>query len=461
MDISDFQADLSLGETPSIEFKRCGNAPGADAFETICSFANSYGGSIYLGVEDDGCVIGVSKTNIAAVKRNIANVVHNPNVFDPPAVFEFEDIDFEGASVIRIWVPPSPSMHQYKGKIYERIADADIAIQTETQLTALCIRKQSIYTEQRVFPYVTKDDLQLDLLPTVRTMAAGKRGNHPWLKMSDSELLRSAGLQGKNFATNEEGFNLAAVLLLGNNDVIRSLCPAYKTDAILRKDNIDRYDDRILVTSNLVEAYDVLIEFCTKHLPNQFYLEGTEAVSPRDIIARELVSNCIVHREYTSPFPAKLILEADALRTENASRAPFQGRITLDDFNPIPKNPLIASFFNHIGRAEELGSGTRNLFKYVRAYSGGVPLLEEGIVFKATIPLRKETNAAPDHHRTPGVHDAVVDIAHEYGFVTVSDLEARGIARRTAQRELALLVENGTLRPEGKARARRYVLTSE
>lgn len=49
---------IAEGEGISVEFKRCGNQPENDTFETICSFANRQGGSIFLGVLDDGEVEG-------------------------------------------------------------------------------------------------------------------------------------------------------------------------------------------------------------------------------------------------------------------------------------------------------------------------------------------------------------------------------------------------------------------
>ena len=457
MDTTELTSHLSLGETPSIEFKRCGNAPGADTFETICSFANGFGGSIFLGVEDDGGVVGIPHEKAAAIKRNIVNVVNNANVFEPPVILEFEDIDFEGANIIRIWVPSSPSIHSYKKKVYERIEDADIVVRTESQLTELCLRKQGVYTEQRVLPYVEASDLRLDMLPAIRAMALGKRRDHPWQKMTDEELLRSAGLLGKNYATNERGFNLAAVLLLGKTDVIRSLCPAYKTDALLQIDDKDRYDDRITVRENLIEAYDLLFDFCAKHLPDRFHLEGTVAVSPRDIIVREVVSNTLVHREFSSPLPARLVIDGNDLRAENASRAIFRGPIVLSEFNPVPKNPLIASFFNQIGLAEELGSGTRNLHKYAPIYAGGAPALEKGSVFRTTVPIRKRELPETRPTQLADVAALTMEIVAEKEWVGVSDLESRGIARRTAQRGLAELVEQGSLHPEGKGRSRKYV----
>ena len=42
------------GESLTVEFKRCGNKPGRDVFETICAFANRQGGNLLLGVLDDG-----------------------------------------------------------------------------------------------------------------------------------------------------------------------------------------------------------------------------------------------------------------------------------------------------------------------------------------------------------------------------------------------------------------------
>ena len=54
---------------------------------------------------------------------------------------------------------------------------------------------------------------------------------------------------------------------------------------------------------------------------------------------------------------------------------------------PYPKNPVIAKFFNNIGRADELGSGVRNLYKYAKMHSDGKPVLFEDDVFKVEIPL--------------------------------------------------------------------------
>ena len=67
MDTDKFKSILAIGETSSIEFKRCGNEAGHDVFESICAFLNRFGGDMFLGVCDDGTVCGVP---VAAVIRN-------------------------------------------------------------------------------------------------------------------------------------------------------------------------------------------------------------------------------------------------------------------------------------------------------------------------------------------------------------------------------------------------------
>lgn len=109
-------------------------------------------------------------------------------------------------------------------------------------------------------------------------------------------------------------------------------------------------------------------------------------VSLRTAIAREIVSNLLVHREFKSAFPAKLIIEKDRIWTENWSRTQWKGRISLENFTPYPKNPIIAKFFVNIGYADSLGSG--NLYKYTKIYSDAEPNFEEGDVFRLIVPMR-------------------------------------------------------------------------
>lgn len=318
------------------------------------------------------------------------------------------------------------------------------------------VEGQIYYSERKVYKYLAKEDLRLDLLPKLRRLALTKRTDHPWSTLDDDELLRSANLYLKDYETGEEGYTLAAALLLGRDDVIASVAPAYRTDAYVQLDNVDRYDDREIVKTNLVEAYDALLNFAQKHLPDKFYLEGVQTVSLRDAIVRELISNTLIHREYTSPYPAKFVIDKEGIHTQNASRPRFLGQLTPQSFNPLPKNPIIAEFFVNIGRADTLGSGTRNLFKYSGLYGTAQPVLVEGDVFDALIPMSAPTAKFKAHD----VDDVVLRMAKDRGSVTTAEVaEAAQVTPRTALRHISALVKDGLLFPKGGTKSRRYVVT--
>ncbi|MGL5085206.1 MAG: hypothetical protein ACRC68_05740, partial [Clostridium sp.] len=58
------------------------------------------------------------------------------------------------------------------------------------------------------------------LIKRARKLAVNQRVNHPWQDLNDIELLKSAGLYVKDYKTGKEGFTLAAILLLGKDEVI-------------------------------------------------------------------------------------------------------------------------------------------------------------------------------------------------------------------------------------------------
>lgn len=268
--------------------------------------------------------------------------------------------------------------------------DFDITRQTE-QVTQPYLRKQSTYSENQIYPYTKTSDFKQELFSRIRTLAKNERADHPWQDMTDEELLRSAGLYKHDYQTGKDGFTLAAVLLLGKDEVIQSVLPHHKTDAILRVENVDRYDDRDDIRTNLIESYDRLMAFVRKHLPDKFYLEGEQRVSLCDRIFREVIGNLIIHREYANAFPAKLIIEKDRVLAENWNRPHDSGVIDPTNFSPYPKNPVIAKFFKEIGRVDELGSGVRNTFKYCGIYTPGTkPEFFEDDVFRTIIPLKSE-----------------------------------------------------------------------
>jgi len=466
---------LTKGEGLTIEYKNCVNELSNSVFETVCSFSNRYGGHLILGVNDNGSLIGVNINAVPSMKKNFVNMLNNPQKMSPSLFLNLDEIEIDGKLVLYTYVPTSAQVELCSGKIYDRIEDSDVDITKSTDLTAqLFGRKSSAYTEREIFPYVTENELRPDLVERVQKMAVTLNADHPWKGMSAMELLQSAGLYENDWRTGKKGFNLASILLFGRDDVIRSCAPGFLTDVLVRRENIDRYDDRLMVGTNLIEAYDRLIDFIAKHTLDKFFLVDNQRVSVRSWISREVVSNILVHREYSKGFPAKILIENNRLCAENWNRSNRHGRIDPGNFTPEAKNPLLAWFFVNIGRADWMGSGIRNLYKYTKIYSGNEPELIEGDVFKTIIPLSGISQIVPsvpnDSKNVPrdvlngskNIPDVSKDenealifdsIANE-PKITYSQLsEKLDISRKTIQRHVQKLKKSGNLKRVGSKRS--------
>ena len=101
-----------------------------------------------------------------------------------------------------------------------------------------------------------------------------------------------------------------------------------------------------------------------------------------------MVANLLVHREYLNGRPARFIIYADRVEVDNANHPVGHGPLDPRGFQPFPKNPTLARFFVQLGRVEELGSGVRNVTRYLRAYRpGGQAEFIEEDVFRTVVPV--------------------------------------------------------------------------
>lgn len=383
---------IKNGEGVTVEFKEAKTELPKNLFDTVCAFLNRNGGHIFLGVSDAGIVTGIKNENIQNIKKNFINLCNNPEKIEPTVYLNIQEYEICEKKILHIYVHESSMVHRTNGIVFDRNEDGDYKVTLSQRIANIYVRKQTFHTENKVFPYAEMSDLREDLIKRARQMAINNSTkNHAWADMSDEEMLRSFNLIGKDLETGKEGLTLAAILLFGKDTTILSALPHHKTDAIYRVKNLDRYDDRDDIRTNLIESYDRLIAFTDKHLDDKFYIEGTQRIDVRNKIARELCSNLLIHREFLNPYPAKLIIEKDCIRTENANLAKMIGELDINSYEPYPKNPKIAKFFKEIGLADELGSGVKNMVKYTKIYSGGVPRLKEDDIFRTIIPLDSNT----------------------------------------------------------------------
>ena len=379
---------IRKGEGLDLEFKTCRNQLNRDAYETVCAFLNRHGGALLLGVQDNGVIQGIEPDAAAQIRKDFVTAINNPQKISPPTYLAVDEVTVGGKALLRIYVPESSQVHRCNGRIYDRNEDGDIDITDHTvQVAQLYQRKQANYSENRVYSWIQPGDLRADLIERCRKYVRINKPQHPWVSMDDLDLVKSAQLYQPHPETGKLGVTLAGVMLLGTDDFILKVCPPHRTDLILRKVDVDRYDDRDLVITNLIDSYDRILAFVQKHLPDPFYLEGIERRSLRDHIFREVASNMLIHREYASGATSRLVIEYGRAVTDNPSRPHGFGRLDPATSVPFQKNPIIGRFFRQIDRADELGSGMRKMMLYGKKYGGADPELIEGDNFRMVISV--------------------------------------------------------------------------
>ena len=390
MTITEIKKLIQYGEKIDVEFKESRDALAKNVFDTVCSFNNRNGGHILLGVNDKKEIIGVSPNKVDKLIKEFTTTINNPQKINLPLYLQPEVFTIDNKKIIYIRVPEGTQVCNQNGKIWDRSFDGDINISNNSE--AICklfaIKRRECFVN-KVYPNLDINFLDSSVIEKARKMAVGNNKDHVWKTMSDEELLRSSGLILTDPETKHEGITLGAILLFGKDNSIMSVLPQHKTDAIFRVENKDRYDDRDVVITNLIDSYERLMNFGRKHLNDLFVLDGIFNVNARDRILREIISNTLAHRDYASAFPAKMIIDDEKIVIENSNLPHELGALDLHKFKPFPKNPPISKVFREIGLADELGSGMRNTYKFTQLYSGKNPLFVEENIFKTTIPLKK------------------------------------------------------------------------
>lgn len=462
MNIERVKRLLKQKENVRLEFKEAAAALPGNLFESICAMLNRDGGDILLGVQDDGTVSGVTKTSIPVIVANLVNLSNNSQKLDPPFILYPHTYELKGKSVIHIQVPASSQVHKTANVICDRSNDGDFKVTAPHQVAELYNRKRNHYTEGIIYPAVRFKDLNPLLFAKVRNLIKSNNANHPWLTLNDEQLLQKSGLWKRDYQSGKEGYTLATVLLFGKDEVIQQVVPHYKTDALVRIQDKLRYDDREYIQTNLIDAYEQLMAFVSKHLPDKFYMEGNQRISLRTKIFREIIANIIAHREYTNALPATFIIKKDAIETENANNPHGSGPISPDAFTPFPKNPAIAKFMMQLGWVEELGSGVLNVNKYWQVYGkGGKPQFIEGATFKIVLPVENSFLVGNEDGNEDGNKDSNevgnTDINKKY-FEDFKDIYSSDKLLKAIQKLYFKINKNYTFSEEQLNKIRPYLI---
>ena len=438
------------GESVEVEFKESFDR---EAVETAGAFANTRGGTIYVGVSRKGQSLGIEVG--PETLSDWSNQVSQST--DPRVIPDIETREVGGKMVATVIVRESPLKPvSVKGRCYRRVSTSN-RVMTPAEISEMHLQSTGSSWDLQPAPGKTLQDIDPDKVRNyVRLANAAGRKRIPEAE-SFERVLRKLELVKEHRPT------WAAVLLFGKrpqSPLMQAVvhCGLFKQESRV-------IDDR-MIDGSLVDQVEEALKFIQKNTNVEFVITGKPA---RDEIwdypleaLREALINAVCHRDYTVPSNTDIRIHDDRLEIWSPGGLPFG--ITLPElFKPhksVLRNRGIASVLYDIGWIEKWGSGIDKIRRLCRSEKKPEPEYEEQT---QTLVVRFHRDAFNDDRlRQLGLSErqmAAVAYVRQHASITNADHRAlAGVQRKTAARDLDALVSLGVLDRTGERKGTRYVL---
>jgi len=363
------------GETLAIEFKSdVKGLPDRDLVAAVVALANTEGGLILLGVEDDGTVTGVQPNHqdTTGLKALIANRT------SPSVAISTEIIEQDGKKILSITVPKSSSIvSTTDGLVLRRRLMASGRPEAVPFYPHEFVQRQAALglVDPSAMPLVSLSVDDLNPLERQRIREAIRRygGDMTLLPLADEELDGALGL-----VTTVEGVRrptVAGLLFLGREEIIRRHIPAHevafqvlegtdvRVNEFFRKPLLQTFEEVELLFKARVVEQEIQVGLFRVPIPNfdrRAFREG--------------FINALVHRDYARLGAVHVRLDDDGLTI--SSPGGFIEGVTLKNLLVAPprsRNPLLADIVKRIGLAERTGRGIDRIYEGMLRYGRPAP----------------------------------------------------------------------------------------
>lgn len=431
-----------------------------DIKKEIIAFANCNGGKLYVGVQDDGTVVGLDNPDEAALQ--ISNMARDAIKPDVTMFLHYETLNHNGMQIVAVDIQRGTERPYYIAK--------------------KGLRPEGVYVRQGYSSVPATDTM-------IRRMIKDTDGD----RFEDMRCLN----QDLTFEAAEKEFKLRSVdfglqqkrtLKLMDHGGIYSNLALLLSDqcvhtikvAVFQGTDQSVFKDRREFTGSLMrqmnEVYD-FIDFRNQTRATIKKLLRTDIRDYPEAAVRESLLNLLVHRDYS--FSASALISIYANRIEFVSVGGLLPGIELEDVMvglSVCRNQNLANVFYRLQLIEAYGTGMRKIMKAYENVEEKPVIETTKNAFKITLPninakydtrivseqerMLPEESPSADPKRIYDNEHKILELVRKQGEITREDAESLlGVSASTASRILRRMVKNNILEQRGKARSTKYVLT--
>ena len=438
-----------MNESQNIEWKQSWHD---DYLKWICGFANANGGTLIIGKDDNGYVVGLK--NFQKLMEDIPNKVINYLGI----ICDVNLKEKSGRKYIEIVVYPYGVPISYHGKYYFRSGSTKQVLQGAA-LNEFLLSKAGKTWDDVIEPKATLKDIDKKAIEIFKKNAL-KSSRLPQVENEKdiNQIFKNLRL------VDDKNLKRAAILLFGKDP------RKFFINAFIKIGRFGKSDDELLsqevVEGNAFELADQTLDILDKkYFKKTISYNGLHRIEtpeyPYDAI-REVLLNAIVHRQYSGA-PIQISIYDDKLMVWNYGTLPES--ITIEDLKhkhaSHPRNPILADVFFKGGLIESWGRGTLKVIRECKIaelpepefkkMTGGILV----IFFKTRHSVEQLKKLKLNERQIKAV-----EYTKANGVITNKDYQSlNSIGKTTATMELSKLVELGIFnRPHSKGKGAKYTI---
>jgi ATP-dependent DNA helicase RecG len=461
MPLKELKAQIALGEDSRRQFKQ--DVTNADSLAAeMAAFANCEGGTIFLGVADDGALPGLSQADVARINQLISNAA-SQHVRSPLTVQTDNIAVSKGHVVIILRIPKGVDKPYFdrNGVIWLKSGADKRRVNSREEL-------------RRMFQCV--DQFHADELPT-------KAGIDQLDRLRFRDFLRDVYqqeypdspdelqnlLQNMNLATDDGMLNLAGVLLFAERP--ERIKPQFIIKAIRYPGNdihISEYLDTEDFVGSLQNVFEGAMAFIMRNLRKVQAGRGVNAPGAPEIptvVFEELLVNALAHRDYMISAPIRLFIFNN--RIEIISPGHLPNNLTVAKIragNSNIRNPILVSYIaKGLLPYRGLGSGIKRALE--NWHDIGFTDDRDGCLFTAIIRRKEMDDSMKLSHiadegsekSSEKSSEKILRLLKAEPKLAAREIAGRlGITQRAVEKQIAKLKKEGRIRRIGPAKGGRW-----
>ena len=431
-----------MKEKQDIEFKSNWHE---SYLKTICAFANTKGGKLFIGKDDDGKVIGIE--NYSDLLENLPNKISNLMGVNPDVNLHKKGKHY----FIEIITEPQTVAISLRGRYYKRIGSVTREL-TGTNLNEFLLQKAG-----RTWDDVIEDRAgikDIDTKEVDRFIKIAEKTN----RLPDVGGLDTVEILEKLRLTENGKIKRAAILLFGKDPGRFYPNIKVKIGKFGKSDDDLIYDE--VEEGNLFHLLrNVVQQLNRKFFKNPVEFEGLQRVVKGEYpvaALREMLLNSLIHMEYSSSSAIQIKVYDNKISIWNHGALPPQlNSESLKVNHPsVPRNPFIADIFYKSGYIDNWGRGTLKIYDSCKEAELPEPEIIEAFDGISTTLFTSEKSTEKSSEKgSEKSSEKIVELMKKDPKTSAKEMAAiMNISPRAVEKQISKLKEQGIIERIGPAK---------